>query len=163
MRERRTIDDLLLEARSRIRRYTPAEAAAAVAAGAVVIDTRSDIDVQTEGRIPGSVYFHRNVLEWRCDPAASHSDQRVNDVRQRLIIVCNDGCSSSLAAASLVALGFAEAGDLIGGYRSWVAAGLPVDRECVEPNVAVCHNRQQTVSWRERFSKFAQAIQIQKS
>ena len=119
---------MLAEARSRIRRYTPAEAAAAAAAGAVIVDTRSDVDVRTEGRIPGSIYFHRNMLEWRCDPAASHSDPRVNDLGKRLIIVCNDGYSSSLAAASLVALGFTEAGDLIGGYRGWVAAGLPIER-----------------------------------
>ena len=129
MAERQTIDDMLAEARSRIRRYTPVEAATAATAGAVIIDTRSDIDVRIEGRIPGSVYFHRNVLEWRCDPASSHCDPRANDLGGRLIIVCNDGYSSSLAAASLVALGFTEAGDLIGGYRGWVAAGLPIDRE----------------------------------
>lgn len=129
MSKRRTIDDVLAEARTRIRRYTPEEALTAMNDGAVIVDTRSDGDVRAEGRIPGSVYVHRNVLEWRCDPDSGYSDPRVNRLDARLIILCNDGYSSSLAAASLVDLGFAGAGDLEGGFRGWVAAGLPVDRD----------------------------------
>jgi rhodanese-related sulfurtransferase len=129
MGRRRTIEDVLSEARSRIRRYSPLEAAAAAGSGATIVDTRSDIDVRSEGRIPGSIYVHRNVLEWRCDPTASHTDSRLNDLEQPLIIVCNDGYSSSLAAASLADLGFTQAGDLVGGYRAWVAAGLPIERD----------------------------------
>lgn len=124
--ERQTIEDKLAQARSRIRRYAPEEASIAAAAGALLIDTRSDIDVRREGQIPGSIYIHRNVLEWRCDPASGYSDPRVSDLDARLIIVCNDGYSSSLAAASLVDLGFGNAGDLIGGFRAWATAGLPV-------------------------------------
>jgi rhodanese-related sulfurtransferase len=95
----------------------------------VLVDTRSDGDVRAEGRIPGSVYIHRNVLEWRCDPSSGFSDSRVDRLETPLIVVCNDGYSSSLAAASLVDIGFAHAGDLIGGFRGWVAAGLPVERD----------------------------------
>lgn len=125
---RRTIDEVLAAARARIRRYDPAEAVAAQLEGAVLVDTRSDGDVKAEGRIPGSVYVHRNVLEWRCDPSSGYSDPRVNDLAARLIVVCNDGYSSSLAAASLVDLGFTGAGDLVGGFRGWVAAGQLVER-----------------------------------
>jgi rhodanese-related sulfurtransferase len=124
---RRTIDDVLTDARMRIRRYAPEDAAVAVTVGAVLIDTRSDIDLRREGRIPGSLYIHRNVLEWRCDPASGHSEPRVNDLDAHLIIVCNDGYSSGLAAASLLDLGFRNAGDLVGGFRAWAAAGLPVE------------------------------------
>jgi rhodanese-related sulfurtransferase len=124
---RRTIHDVLAAARERIRRYTPEEARAAVARGAIVIDTRSSGDVEAEGRIPGSIYHHRNVLEWRCDPASSHADPRLADLGGQLIVICNDGYSSSLAASSLVELGFANAGDVIGGFRAWKAAGLPVE------------------------------------
>ncbi len=126
---RLTIGAALAAARKRIRRYTPAGAMAAARKGAVLVDTRSDADVRAEGRIPGSVYIHRNVLEWRCDPSSGHSDPRVSDLSAPLIVVCNDGYSSSLAAASLRDLGFLHAGDLIGGFRGWVAAGLPVERD----------------------------------
>lgn len=124
----KTIADVLAVARGRITRYSPAAAFAAARDGAVLIDTRSSGDVDREGRIPGSVYIHRNVLEWRCDPSSGYSDPRVSDREVRLILVCNDGYSSSLAAASLVDLGFARAGDLEGGFRAWVQAGLPVER-----------------------------------
>lgn len=102
--------------------------------GAVLIDTRSDGDVLAEGRIPGSIYAHRNVLEWRCDPSSGHSDPRIDDLDARLIIICNDDYSSSLAAASLIDLGFANAGDLVGGFRGWIASGQPVER--IGPNDA---------------------------
>ena len=124
-----TIAEMLDAARRRIRRYSPQEALAAAEAGAVLIDTRSSDDVEREGRIPGSVYIHRNVLEWRCDPSSGHADTRVSDRERTLIVVCNDGYSSSLAAASLVELGFANAGDLEGGFRGWARAGLPVTRK----------------------------------
>ena len=87
---RQTIEEVLAAARARIRRYLPEEARAIVELGAVLVDTRSDGDVRAEGRIPGSVYIHRNVLEWRCDPSSGYSDPRVNDLEARLIVVCND-------------------------------------------------------------------------
>jgi rhodanese-related sulfurtransferase len=123
----KTIGEMLAAARARIRRYSPESAFAAAHEGAVLIDTRSSGDVDREGRIPGSVYIHRNLLEWRCDGSSGYADPRISDHGLRLIIVCNDGYSSSLAAASLVELGFSEAGDLEGGFRGWVKAGLPVE------------------------------------
>lgn len=124
---RTTVDVLLARARARIRRYAPAEAAAAQRDGAVLVDTRDSADRAAEGAIPGAVWIPRTVLEWRADPTSEQPDPRIADPRRRLIVVCNDGYSSSLAAASLIDLGFADAGDLAGGFRAWRAAGLPVE------------------------------------
>ena len=114
---RMTIDDLLREARGRIDRVTPEEAAREVESGAVLVDTRCSEDRQREGTIPGSVHVPRTLLEWRAEG--------ITDPEGRLIVVCNDGYSSSLAAANLSRLGFRRVADLVGGYRGWVAAGLP--------------------------------------
>ncbi len=114
---RTTIDDLLREARGLIDRVTPEEAAREVESGAVLVDTRCSEDREREGTIPGSVHVPRTLLEWRAD--------RIADPEGRLIVVCNDGYSSSLAAANLSRLGFRRVADLVGGYRGWVAAGLP--------------------------------------
>ena len=116
---------MLAAARARIIRLTPTEAAAALTAGALVVDTRDSADRTAEGIIPGSVLVTRNTLEWRADPTAELPDPRIADPALQLIVVCNDGYSSSLAAASLLDLGFTRASDLIGGYRAWKAAGLP--------------------------------------
>lgn len=122
-----TIDEMLEVARRRVQRLSPAETAAAQRAGALLIDTRDSSDRAAEGSIPGAVVHHRNVLEWRADPDAELADPRIADRALQLIVVCNDGYSSSLAAASLVDLGFTRAGDLIGGYRAWKKAGLPTE------------------------------------
>ena len=124
---RTTIDEMLEQARTRIRRLTPHEAAAAQAAGAVIIDTRDSADRVTEGIIPGSVLVTRNTLEWRADPSSEAPDQRLCGFETDLIVVCNDGYSSSLAADSLRQLGHAGVGDIVGGYRAWNAAKLPTD------------------------------------
>lgn len=125
----RKIAEMLAAAREHITRYSPEAAFAASRSGAVLIDTRSSGDVDREGSIPGSVYIHRNVLEWRCDASSGHSDPRIDNPDRPVIVVCNDGYSSSLAAASLVELGFRHAGDLEGGFRAWARAGLPVERK----------------------------------
>jgi rhodanese-related sulfurtransferase len=122
-----TIEQMLDDARERIKRLTPEDAAAAQLSGAVIVDTRDSADRAAEGVIPGSVRAHRNVLEWRADPDAELPDQRISDRSLQLIVVCNGGYSSSLAAASLVDLGFPRASDLVGGYRAWKAAGLPTE------------------------------------
>ncbi len=119
-----TVDDLLREARERIDRVTPEAAAREMKDGAVLVDTRCAHDRQREGEIPGSLHVPRSVLEWRADPACEARDPRIADRSARLILVCNDGYSSSLAAANLSRMGFARVADLIGGYRGWVAAGL---------------------------------------
>jgi rhodanese-related sulfurtransferase len=122
---RLTIDDLLREARGQIDRVTPEQAAREIDSGAVLVDTRCSEDRAREGTIAHAVHVPRTLLEWRADPACDHCDPRIAKPGARLIVVCNDGYSSSLAAASLKRLGFLRAADLIGGYRGWVTAGLP--------------------------------------
>ena len=122
-----TTDDLLAEARRDLARIGPAEAASAMAKGAVLVDIRSESQREQDGVVPDSVYFSRNVLEWRCDPASPARDERVCDPSAHLIVMCNEGYQSSLAAANLKRLGFERATDLDGGFQAWRAAGLPVD------------------------------------
>jgi rhodanese-related sulfurtransferase len=113
---------MLAEARSRIARYTPAEAAAAD--DVLLVDLRSLDERERTGVIPGSVHVPRSVIEWRADPSSSSHDPRLEG--RRLVLVCAQGYSSSLAAATLVELGV-DAGDLDGGFEAWVAARLPVE------------------------------------
>jgi rhodanese-related sulfurtransferase len=122
-----TAEDLLAEARRGIERLDPLAAAAALAAGAVLVDIRSEPQRERDGVVPGSVFFPRNVLEWRCDPASSACDERVSDPVRQLIVMCDEGYQSSLAAANLKRMGFGRATDLAGGFQAWRAAGLPVD------------------------------------
>jgi rhodanese-related sulfurtransferase len=124
-----TADDLLAEARRDLERLEPPEAAAAIAAGAVLVDVRSELQRERDGVVPGSVFFPRNVLEWRCDPASGARDRRVCDPARKLIVMCDEGYQSSLAAANLKRLGFETATDLAGGFQAWRAAGLPVSPE----------------------------------
>ncbi len=124
MEERRTIEELLAEARARIRRLQPAEVAAAGDA-VVIVDTRDSSDRAAEGIIPGSVLVTRNTLEWRADPASEFPCPKIASFDADLVVVCNDGYSSSLAADALRRLGHASAADMIGGYRAWRAQGLP--------------------------------------
>jgi rhodanese-related sulfurtransferase len=121
------IDELLEQARARLRRVDPAVARAAVDAGAVLIDIRAESQRRRDGVVPGSVFIARNVLEWRCDPDGSDRDERVADPRRQLIVMCDAGYQSSLAAATLQELGHDRATDLDGGFQAWRAAGLPVE------------------------------------
>jgi len=123
---RKTIDDLLAEARAGLRRLDPSQARAALDAGALLIDTRSAAQRADGGIVPGALWLERNVLEWRCDPACDARDARVGDLERLVIVMCDEGYSSSLAAATLQQLGFARATDLDGGFQAWRAAGLPV-------------------------------------
>ena len=129
MAEPVTAEDLLAEARSGLARLDPSPAAAALEAGAVLVDIRSELQRERDGVVPGSVFFPRNVLEWRCDPASPARDERVCDPAQHIILMCDEGYQSSLAAANLKRLGFERATDLAGGFQAWRAAGLPVDVE----------------------------------
>jgi rhodanese-related sulfurtransferase len=126
---RLTIDDLLARARAQLDRLSPADAAAAARDdGAILVDIRSESQRAADGTIPGAVWHPRNVLEWRVDPASSHADPRLSgDLTAQLVVVCNEGYQSSLAAATLQDLGFANATDLDGGFQAWRAAGLPVE------------------------------------
>ncbi len=121
-----TADALLAEARLGLERLGPSEAVAAIAAGALLVDVRSELQRERDGVVPGSVFFPRNVLEWRCDPASPARDERVCDRGRQLVVMCDEGYQSSLAAANLRRLGFERATDLAGGFQAWRAAGLPV-------------------------------------
>jgi rhodanese-related sulfurtransferase len=128
MPARMTIGDLLAAARQRLERVHPAEALDAVRHGAVLIDIRSEIQRQADGVIPGALFYPRNVLEWRIDPASGYSDPSLDgDLDKRLILFCDEGYQSSLAAATLKDLGFTRATDVVGGFQAWRAAGLPVE------------------------------------
>jgi rhodanese-related sulfurtransferase len=126
---RTTIDALLAAARARLDRLGPHEARAAVARGALLVDTRCASQRAADGVIPGALYHPRNVLEWRADPTSGASDPALAaDLHRVVIVLCNEGYASSLAAATLQDLGFARATDLDGGFQAWRAAGLPVER-----------------------------------
>ncbi len=122
-----TVDEMLARARARLDRVEPPDAAAEVERGALLVDIRSDSQRERDGVVPGAVYFPRNVLEWRCDPASDARDPRVGDTDRRVIVMCDAGYASSLAAVTLQELGFEQATDLVGGFQEWRAAGLPVE------------------------------------
>jgi rhodanese-related sulfurtransferase len=124
---RTTIDELLELARARLDRLTPPEALDAQRAGAVLVDVRPRAQRDRDGTIPGAVVYERNVLEWRLDPASDGYDRELGaDLETRLVVVCDEGYQSSLAAATLQDLGFTRATDVVGGFQGWRAAGLPV-------------------------------------
>jgi rhodanese-related sulfurtransferase len=123
-----TIDDVLERARSRLKRLEPEEAAAERERGALLVDTRTETQRSTQGEIPGALVIDRTVLEWRLDPTSPHRIAQAVDERVRVIVICAEGYSSSLAAASLQDLGLLNATDVVGGFEAWNAAGLPVKR-----------------------------------
>src|SRR3954447_17007105 len=115
------IDQLLEQSRRGLARVEPRDLAALQAAGALVVDIRPVEQRQRDGELPGAVVVDRNVLEWRLDPTSDHRLPLADDPLRRIIVVCNEGYSSSLAAATLQELGLPEATDLIGGYQAWAA------------------------------------------
>jgi rhodanese-related sulfurtransferase len=123
---RRALAELLAEAEDRIDRLEPADAAAALREGAVLVDIRSAEDRERDGIVPGSLHVPRTVLEWRLDPDGDWRTPHVADLEERVVLLCDHGCSSILAAATLVDLGYARAGDVVGGFEAWKEAGLPV-------------------------------------
>jgi rhodanese-related sulfurtransferase len=125
---RTTVNELLAAARRRLERVEPVQAVAAVREGAVLVDIRSERDRERDGVIPGALFVPRNVLEWRLDPVSGHSAAALDGGLERhIILVCDEGYQSSLAAATLQELGFARATDLAGGFQAWRAAGLPIE------------------------------------
>ena len=123
---RRNIDQVLAEARSGLCRVDPHQAAAEMRAGALLVDIRPQAQRAAEGEVPGALRIERNVLEWRFDPMSDSRLPQARDYGTRVIIMCSEGYTSSLAAASLQDLGLANATDLAGGFHAWAAAGLPV-------------------------------------
>jgi rhodanese-related sulfurtransferase len=118
MREQSAIDLLLATARAQLDRVAPAELAAEVAGGALLVDTRPLEQRQRDGELPHAVVIDRNVLEWRLDPTSLSRIAEITSVEQRIIIVCDQGYSSSLAAATLRQLGLVRATDLVGGFQA---------------------------------------------
>ena len=96
-----TVDDLLREARAELDRLDPAAARAAIAEGAILIDIRAESQRDRDGRVPGARYVTRNTLEWRLDPASEHRDPEAARRDVPLIVMCDEGFQSSLAAATL--------------------------------------------------------------
>lgn len=121
-----TIDQLLDDARRHLSRVAPEKAEELMRRGALLVDTRPWEQRSRDGEIPGAVVIDRNVLEWRLDPASPHRIPQLTGYAQTVIVICNQGYSSSLAAATLQRLGLKDATDVIGGFEAWSAAGLPV-------------------------------------
>lgn len=119
-----SVDELLARARGSIDRVTVPEMMRDYASGALVVDTRPVEQRQRDGELPFAVIIDRNVLEWRLAPS---SDARIPEAANtdRVIVVCNEGFASSLAAATLRELGIVRATDLVGGFQAWLAAGSP--------------------------------------
>jgi rhodanese-related sulfurtransferase len=121
------IDRHLEAVRRGISILTPEAAAELRAAGALLVDTRPVAQRTEFGQIPGAVVIDRNVLEWRLDPTSAHRHPATIDHHGPIVVFCQEGYSSSLAVASLAALGVPDVHDLGGGFAAWVAAGLPVE------------------------------------
>ncbi|HEV7204974.1 MAG TPA: rhodanese-like domain-containing protein [Jatrophihabitans sp.] len=132
-----SVDDLLADARSRLERLDPPAAAAAIAAGARLVDIRPTWQRRAEGEIRGAHIIERNHLEWRLDPG---SDSRIDAAApgQRWVVICSEGYTSSLAADALNSIGV-PATDVVGGFRAWRAADLPTTDGGTEPEADVGH------------------------
>ncbi len=150
---RRNVDDLLADARRKIApRLEPDQARQAQVSGALIVDLRSNDERRRSGVIPGSIHIPRSVLEWRVDPQSEHRNSAACDLDREVILVCADGFSSSLAAATLRELGFGRATDLIGGFNAWKMVGLPVRpaREHEEDGVLIGMGEAEPVEPTER-------------
>jgi rhodanese-related sulfurtransferase len=123
----RTVDDVLATARASLQRVTPLEAVARARAGALLVDLRILEQRQADGTVPGALTLSLNHLEWRLDPASASRIPEAADHDIDIVLLCDEGYCSSLAAARLQELGLHRATDVIGGFQAWRAAGLPVD------------------------------------
>jgi rhodanese-related sulfurtransferase len=121
----RRLDELLREAAAGITRLSPAEAFAAAQAGALIVDIRSELDRERTGVVPQSIHIPRTVLEWRLEPGGAWRNPYVGDIDRQIVVLCDHGYSSVLAAASLARLGCRRVADVAGGFEAWLAAGLP--------------------------------------
>ncbi|HEY0390844.1 MAG TPA: rhodanese-like domain-containing protein [Solirubrobacterales bacterium] len=118
-----TAEELLAAARAEIARLTPAQALAAMKAGAILVDIRPIEQQERDGLVPGAQLIARNVLEWRLDPRGAHRDPRLARLDVQVILICDEGYQSSLAAATLSRFGL-DVGDVIGGVQAWKREGL---------------------------------------
>ena len=117
------IDQQLAEARSRITRLSPAEAARRVAGGAVLVDIRPQSQREADGEVPGALVVERNHLEWRFDPESDSRLPEATGYDLDVVVLCQEGYTSSLAADALRSLGLHRAADVDGGFRAWAADG----------------------------------------
>ncbi|WJV51198.1 rhodanese-like domain-containing protein [Streptomyces flavofungini] len=122
------IDELLERVRRGLDRVTPEQAYGIAGSGGLLVDTRYAELRERDGLVPGALVVERNELEWRLDPQGSHRAPEATRHDLRIVVFCNEGYASSLAAASLRQLGLRYATDLIGGFQAWKAAGLPVEQ-----------------------------------
>ncbi|MEV0427532.1 rhodanese-like domain-containing protein [Micromonospora sp. NPDC050495] len=120
------VDALLEQARAGLRRLTPHQTVEAVRTGALLVDTRTETQRREQGELPGAIVIDRTVLEWRLDPASDWRIPEATGYDREIVLVCRQGYSSSLAAASLQTLGLRRATDMIGGVQGWREAGLPM-------------------------------------
>lgn len=121
------IDELLARARHELgRRVDPQEAAAVQETGGLLVDIRYAQLRERDGTIPGALIVERNELEWRLDPTGDHRAPEATHHDLRVVIICNEGYASTLAALSLRRLGLHRTTDLAGGFQAWRGAGLPV-------------------------------------
>lgn len=120
------IDRVLAEARAKLHRLEPSDAATAVAEGALLVDIRPAAQRASEGEVPGALVIERNVLEWRFDPTSEARLDTAVDDNVHVVVLCSEGYTSSLAAASLQDLGLRRATDVVGGFQAWARAGLPI-------------------------------------
>lgn len=120
-----SVDQMLVHARSRLRRLTPMQAYDAVAVGALLVDIRPGWQRAVEGEVPGALLVERNHLEWRFDPECEARLPQATGYDLQVIVLCSEGYTSSLAAAALQTLGLHNATDVIGGFRAWTAYGPP--------------------------------------
>lgn len=121
-----TIDQVLHQARAGLTRLTAVDAyAAAYLGAATLIDTRTAENRTRDGHLPYALEISLNVLEWRLDPDSPSRHPAAPGLGRVVIVLCEEGYCSSLAAARLQRLGFARATDVIGGFAAWRAAGLP--------------------------------------
>ena len=121
-----SVEQMLAQARSRLQRLTPAQAHAALTAGALLVDIRPGWQRATEGEVPGALLVERNHLEWRFDPECTARLPQATGYDAQVIVLCSEGYASSFAADSLRRLGLHQGTDVIGGFRAWAAQGLPV-------------------------------------
>jgi rhodanese-related sulfurtransferase len=123
------IDELLAGARAEISpRIAPDELEERQAAGALVVDIRPIDQRERDGDLAGALVIDRNVLEWRLDPTSPHHVEEVTDHEREIVLVCNEGYSSALAAQTLRRLGLHRATDLDGGFQAWLASEARGDR-----------------------------------
>lgn len=121
-----TVEEILAEAQGQIDRLSAAEAHEAAQEGDLLIDIRPPEQRQRDGLVPNATIVERNVLEWRLDPHGEHRNPDLARLDVRVILICDEGYQSSLAAATLLRFGL-DATDVIDGVQGWRAAGLPLE------------------------------------